>query len=306
MNSVLEINAESAIITVSKGFLVICRKEKEDKIPLDDIESIIINSYGTLISNNAIMRLSELHIPIVHCGKNALPCALTLDYGSNVYRKERINLQISASLPLQKNLWKQVVKAKIKNQSAVLSVLNKKNDDIALLADKVLSGDAKNMESYAARLYWGRLFGRNFKRNPDLEGINSFLNYGYAILRASFCRNITAGGLYPELGIHHTNQKNPFCLADDLMEPFRPYLDLLIIALDVNDQNTLNPIYKKALIDILNLELQFMGQRNHLRFIITQIINSFLNSLVLKKPALLYPLIDSDTLQEMKRSLTLE
>lgn len=306
MNSILEINAESAVITVNKGFLVIRCKEKEDKIPLDNIESIIINSYGTLISNNAIMRLAELHIPIVHCGKNANPCALTLDYGSNVYRKERINLQISASLPLQKNLWKQVVKAKIKNQSAVLAVLNKKYYDLSLLGDKVLSGDTKNMESVAARMYWKRLFYRNFKRNPDLEGINSFLNYGYAILRASFCRNITAGGLYPELGIHHTNQKNPFCLADDLMEPFRPYIDLLVKILEVNDQNMLNPIYKRALVKILDLKLPFMQEINHLRFIIPQIINSFINSLVLKKPVLVYPLIDSDTLNNLKMSLTLE
>lgn len=295
MISVLEINAESAVITVSKGFLVIRLDSDENKIPLDNIESLIVNSHAALISNHALMRLAEQNIPIVHCGRNAVPIALTLSYGANVYRKERIDLQLSASQPLIKNLWKQVVKAKIANQASVLTLGGRRSNDLSSLVDKVASGDTGNLEAVAARIYWERLFGKGFKRDPDLEGINSYLNYGYAILRASVCRNIVASGLLPELGIHHINQKNPYCLADDLMEPFRPFLDLLVYLMPLKQDCGLNPDHKRTLISILDLELPFVGQLTHLRFLIPRIINLYITALAEKKPQLVYPVITSET-----------
>jgi len=295
MISVVEINAESAVITVSKGFLLVRVDNVEEKIALDNIESLIINSHAALISNHAIMRLSELGIPVTHCGNNAIPCALTLPYGQNVYRKERIDLQLSASAPLEKNLWKQVIKAKIGNQAAVLALCGKRSNDLETLCGKVASGDIGNLEAVAARIYWERLFGKGFRRNPDQEGINSFLNYGYAILRASFCRNLVASGLLPELGIHHVNQKNPYCLADDLMEPFRPFMDLLIVSLGVTNDDPLTTKGKKSLISILDLEQNFMDQKTHLRFLVPRIINIYITSLAEKKPGLVYPEITAAT-----------
>lgn len=296
MISILEINAESALISVSKGFLVIKRDSTEEKVPLDNIESLIINAHGAMISNHAIMRLSEQNIPIIHCGQNAVPCSMTLSCGLNIYRKERIDMQLAASLPLKKNLWKQVIKAKILNQAKVLELNGRKHHDVARLIEKVASGDTGNMESVAARAYWERLFGKGFKRNPDLEGINSFLNYGYAILRASFCRNIVAGGLLPELGIHHINQKNPYCLADDLMEPLRPFIDLLISQMKITPDNALLPAHKRLLICILDLEMPFLEQKTHTRFLIPRVINLYIASLAEKKSGISYPVISNDTL----------
>lgn len=300
MNSVVEISSDGISISVSKGFLLIKQQETEERIPLSEIETLIINSYGAYISNKAIMRLSENCVPIVHCGQNAIPCAITLPYGNNVYRKDRIELQIGSSLPLKKNLWQQVIKAKIRNQAKVLELSSKRHNDLDTMADKVQSGDVGNLEAVAARIYWERLFGKGFKRNPDLPGINSFLNYGYAILRASMCRCIVASGLIPELGIHHHNQMNPYCLADDLMEPFRPYIDLCVSILQTTETSPLTTIQKKVLVGLLDLPMQFQDTNTHLRYCIQRTVTDFVASLGQKKASLAFPLICTDTVISIK------
>lgn len=301
MTSVVEINTDSAVISVSKGFLLIRRDTAEDKIPLSDIESLIINAHGALISNHAIMRLTENGIPLVHCATNAMPCAITLHYGANVYRKDRIQMQIAASQPLKKNLWQQVIKAKVGNQATVLDVCGKSSQDLHVMAAKVGSGDPGNIEAIAARAYWERLFGKGFRRKPELEGINSYLNYGYAILRASFCRNLVAAGLLPELGIHHHNQMNPFCLADDLMEPFRPFVDLLVKALNLPPEAPLTTKHKRHLISILDLELSWQGKKTHLRFVIPLLIQQFINSLINKKAILPFPEVNQNNKEAIEQ-----
>jgi len=304
MNSVVEISSEGINISVSKGFLLVKQQEAEDKIPLSDIETLIINSYGAYISNKAIMRLSENNIPIIHCGQNAVPCSMTLPYGNNVYRKDRIELQIKGSLPLKKNLWQQVIKAKIRNQAAVLELNKFRHNDLDALADKVQSGDVGNNEAIAARIYWERLFGEGFRRNTDLPGINSFLNYGYAILRASMCRHIVAAGLIPELGIHHHNQMNPYCLADDLMEPFRPYIDLCVRLQLISATSPLSTAHKKTLIGLLDLPVLIADTNSHVRYCIQRAVSDFVLSLVQKKAGIFYPQISGKTLFNMQEQLT--
>lgn len=304
MTTVVEINSDSCGISVSKGFLLISVQGKEEKIPFSDIEALIINSHGAYITNQAIMRLGGEGIPIVHCGGNAMPCALTLPCSANVYRKSRIELQAGCSLPLKKKLWQLVVSAKVRNQAAVLKLNGKKYLDMELLAGKVLSGDTGNVEATAARFYWERLFGKEFRRNPDLPGINSFLNYGYAILRAVMCRYITASGLLPELGIHHQNQMDPYCLADDLMEPFRPFTDLLISALPLERDAGLTPNYKKKLIGILDLPLEHNDISTHLRYCMQRAVEQFIQALESKKADLQYPRI-SQVVSEQLREQTI-
>ncbi|PKN71112.1 MAG: type II CRISPR-associated endonuclease Cas1 [Candidatus Cloacimonetes bacterium HGW-Cloacimonetes-3] len=295
MNSVVEISSDGISISVSKGFLLVKQQESEEKIPLSEIETLVINSYGAYISNKAIMRLSEEGVPIVHSGQNAIPCAITLPYGNNVYRKDRIELQIKSSLPQKKNLWQQVIKAKIRNQAMVLELNNLRHNDLDTLADKVQSGDVGNLEAVAARIYWERLFGKGFRRNPDLPGINSFLNYGYAILRASMCRCIVASGLIPELGIHHHNQMNPYCLADDLMEPFRPYIDICISIQQISDATPLSTMHKKTLIGLLDLPVKLQDNNTHIRYCILHAVEDFVQSLVQKKASITFPLICAET-----------
>ncbi len=300
MTTVVEINAESCGIAVSKGFLLVSTAAEEKKIPLSDIEAVVVNAHGACITNGAMMRLGEEGIPIVHCGKNSQPCSLTLPYGANVRRKDRIEQQISSSLPLKKNLWQQVITAKIANQAAVLKLAGKKHQDLDLLCHKVLSGDSGNAEAVAARFYWERLLGKEFKRDPDAPGINSFLNYGYAILRAAMCRNIVASGLLPELGIHHHNQLNPYCLADDLMEPYRPFTDLLICVLNPGLEAGLTPDFKRKLVGVLDLPLTHAGIDTHLRYCLQRTVDQFIQALGIKKASLSFPLIGEDVLAQIQ------
>lgn len=294
MNSILEIIAEACRISVTKGFLLIARGTAEDKVPLSEIEALIISSRGAVITNQAIHRLSEEGVPIVHNGPNAQPCALTLPYGANIFRKERITWQISASQPLRKNLWRQVVKAKISNQAAVLGLAGKRRNDLDALAAGVLSGDSGNAEAVAARSYWQRLFGKSFRRNPDLPGINAHLNYGYAILRASLCRALVASGLLPELGIHHRNLMDPFCLADDLMEPYRPFADLLVHTLRISTKAALTSERKIILAGLLNLPLSHENTDTRLRFCLLRTVEQLVRSFEAKKPLLNYPTVTAD------------
>lgn len=296
MKTVVEIEGESCGISVNKGFLLVRRGEEASKIPLSEIEALIIFSHGAYITNQALARLSAEGVPIVHCGGNAQPCALTLPYGSNVYRKQRIACQIAASEPLRKNLWRQVVISKISNQARVLQLCGKACQDLDHLAGKVLSGDTGNCEATAARFYWERLFEKGFKRDPDLPGINAHLNYGYAVLRASFCRHLVAAGFIPELGIHHRNQMDPYCLADDLMEPFRPFTDLLTHAMGIAVEEGLCPERKRQLVSLLDLPLQFNGEDTRLRYAIQNVVEMFARSLEQKKPGLAYPRIGQQTL----------
>lgn len=284
--------------------MLVRRGDEASKIPLSEIEALIIVSHGAYITNQALARLSAEGVPIVHCGANAQPCALTLPYGANVYRKQRIASQIAAREPLKKNLWRQVVVAKISNQARVLQLCGQPYQDLDHLAEKVLSGDTGNCEATAARFYWERLFGPSFRRDPDLPGANAHLNYGYAILRASFCRHLVAAGFIPELGIHHRNQMDPYCLADDLMEPFRPYTDLLVHALGQSREEGLTPEHKRQLVSLLDLALTFTGEESRLRYAIQGSVELFTRSLEQKKPGLCYPQIGPQT-QERVRNLLL-
>ncbi len=303
MTTVIEVNAESCSISVSKGFLLVKSGETEEKIPVSDLEALVLNSRGVCITGQALARLGGQGIPVVHAGANSMPCAVTLPYGDNVYRRERVLRQIACSLPLKKNLWRIVVSAKIANQARVLELTGNKHHDLDQLSTKVLSGDSGNAEAIAARFYWERLFGSWFRRNPDLPGVNGFLNYGYAILRAAMCRGLVASGLIPELGIHHHNQMNPFCLADDLMEPFRPYVDLLIFCLALTPDAELLPAHKRALVSLLDLPLENEGVSTHLRYCLQRAVEQFLKCLETKKPELVFPLIGELTLMKIKGGL---
>jgi CRISPR-associated protein Cas1 len=159
---------------------------------------------------------------------------------------------------LEKRLWQAVVKAKILNQASILSFFTREDEKQLLeLAKKVSSGDKENIEAQAAKKYWRKLFGEDFRRDFNQIGINSLLNYGYAILRSATARAIFSAGLHPAIGIFHKNQENAFCLVDDLMEPFRPIVDFIVKRIVEKNSNIseLTPEIKKNLTKILNLEL---------------------------------------------------
>ena len=230
---------------------------------------------------------------IVVLGSNYLPSGIFYPTNPHYLHKQKINLQIQSSKPLEKRLWQQVVKAKILNQATILSYFTTDDEkQLFELAKKVSSGDKENLEAQAARKYWQRLFGLDFRRNFESAGINSMLNYGYAVLRAATARAIFASGLHPAIGIHHSNQENAFCLVDDLMEPFRPIVDFVVKKIAEENKNIeeLTPEIKKSLTKILNLDLTTCAGTTPINNCLTKLCQSFVRSLENQEANLDFPL----------------
>ena len=224
-HNIIEISTNNKKLSVYHGFLRIEENGSVQKdIPFNFISAIIITAFNVIYTNNLLQRLCEENIPLIILGKNYAPNGMLLSYIGQSKQTEIQYLQIENKKPLEKRIWQLIIKEKIKNQSKVLNLCNKENK-LQHIYKTVLSGDSSNREAYAARLYFKALFGDDFTRDKDLAGINSFLNYGYAILRSSLARYVVAAGLNPSYGIAHCNKLNPFCLVDDLIEPFRPIID---------------------------------------------------------------------------------
>lgn len=201
------------------------------RIPIEDIGVMVLDNKQITITQGALGALLDNKVAVITCDEQRMPSGLLLPLEGNTTQSERFRDQIEASLPLKKQLWQQTIQAKILNQSSVL--YRQRGLDCGNMeawAKQVKSGDADNLEGRAAAFYWQSLFGdiKGFRR--DREGIppNNLLNYGYAILRAVVARALVGSGLLPTLGIHHHNRYNAYCLADDVMEPYRPYVDKLV------------------------------------------------------------------------------
>ena len=223
----IEISREPAHLSVRLGQLVLKRGGNSvGQIPCEDIGVLIVDNPRVTYSHAALAKLADCGATVVLCGNNHLPSAIVLplaDHGQVVWR---LNDQLAAKRPLRKQLWRQVVRAKVRGQAQNLPVGSAPRKKLIQLASEVKSGDPKNVEARAARLYWAHwLAEEEFRRNPDLPGLNAFLNYGYAVMRAAVARALVAAGLLPALGLHHRNRSNAFCLADDLVEPLRPLVD---------------------------------------------------------------------------------
>jgi CRISPR-associated protein Cas1 len=225
----------------------------ETSLPLEDIGMLIIDNPQISITNALIMSLNENNSAIISCDSSHMPLGLILPMFSNTIFSEKLHAQLQASIPLKKNLWKQTITAKISNQAALLRKEGIDAKKLGFYLKKITSGDAGNVEGRAAAYYWDNLFGsKMFLRHRCGEPPNNLLNYGYAILRAIMARSIIASGLLPSLGIHHRNKYNPYCLSDDLMEPFRPYVDAIVldIARETPDLEEMTTDIKKKLLQI--------------------------------------------------------
>jgi CRISP-associated protein Cas1 len=226
IHRVVELQEQGNHAHLERWFLVVERAGQEaGRVPLDDIAVLLFSGPGNSLSTNLITALSERSVCVVVCGDNYHPKALVLPFDSHHLHRQRLEAQINASEPLKKRLWQQIIRAKVENQSACLRRCTQPDPTLDALIHRVGSGDPENIEAQAARRYWSGLFDEGFTRDPARPGINALLNYGYAVLRAATARALVAAGLYPALGLHHTNQANAFVLADDLMEPFRPLID---------------------------------------------------------------------------------
>ena len=200
-------------------------------IPIEDLGSVILEHPQISFTTYLLDELLAHKVAVVTCSQKYMPNGIFLPLDGNSEQTERIRTQLEASVPLKKQLWQQTIKAKIQNQALVLRKLNLNATRLENLIEKVTSGDAKNCEAEAAAYYWKEIYGKHFVRTRDRDTPNAQLNYGYAILRSIVARAITASGMFPSIGIHHKNKYNAFCLADDIMEPYRPYVDWIVLNL---------------------------------------------------------------------------
>ncbi|MGY8903279.1 MAG: type II CRISPR-associated endonuclease Cas1 [Burkholderiales bacterium] len=257
---IVEIADDRRHLFMSRGFMVVQDTEGERKelgqIPLDDVAAVIANAHGLSYTNNLLITLAERGAPFVLCAANHNVVGMLLPIDGNYHQAKRFDAQIAASKPILKRLWAEVVRAKLEQQAAALEAAGAPTAPLTALVSKVRSGDPENLEAQGARRYWGLLFGSDFRRDQDAGGVNAMLNYGYTVLRAATARAVVAAGLHPTLGLHHSNENNPMRLVDDLMEPFRPVVDLKVWQLKRNGEAQITAETKRALVRTLYDDMQ--------------------------------------------------
>lgn len=251
------------------------KKQSEVTKPIEDIGVVLLDNRQITITSGALEMLLENNCAVITCDSKSMPVGLMLPLYGNTTQNERFRQQLDASLPLKKQLWQQTIKSKIDNQASVLrDCIGEEMKCMRIWADDVKSGDSDNLEARAAAYYWKCLFTKIDGFTREREGIppNNLLNYGYAILRAIVARGLVASGLLPTFGIHHHNRYNAYCLADDIMEPYRPYVDELVFNI-INsgiDYTNITKEIKVKLLEIPTLEVKIGGKRSPLMIAVSQ------------------------------------
>ncbi|MBI2968462.1 MAG: type II CRISPR-associated endonuclease Cas1 [Bacteroidetes bacterium] len=253
------------------------KEETRSAIPVEDIGIVVMDNRQITVTQGLIAALLENNAALIACDNTHLPAGLLLNLSGNHVQTEKFKAQIEASLPLKKQLWQQTVQAKIRNQAALLKRKNMEVENMERWADDVQSGDIGNLEARAAAYYWKNIFSHIFLLSDDAPGggffrdrngppPNNLLNYGYAILRATVARGLVASGLLPTLGIHHHNKYNAYCLADDIMEPYRPFVDEIVLKIAEAGENfyELSKEIKTKLLNIPALDIMIDGQSSPL------------------------------------------
>ena len=236
--------------------------------PIEDIGLLILDHQQITVTQALLAKLLANNTAVITCDNTHHPAGLLLSLDGHSLQSQKFQAQVGATIPLKKQLWQQTVIAKIKNQAAMLAFAREENKLLLNLAIIVKSDDSENCEAQAAAYYWKKVFPGflEFRRERYGPPPNNLLNYGYAILRASVARSLVASGLLPTLGIHHRNQYNAYCLADDIMEPYRPYVDYTVYQLIRNNGQYLemSPSMKKALLEIPAMDVKIDGKKSPL------------------------------------------
>ena len=270
------------------------KKEAERTIPIEDIGVVILDNRRITITSGVMEALLENNCAVITCNQKSMPIGLLLPLSGNTIQNERFHSQLEASLPLRKQLWQQTIKQKIFNQEHTLRInTDKETNCMRVWSNDVRSGDPDNLEARAAAYYWKNLFTEypNFVR--DREGIppNNLLNYGYAILRAIIARALVGSGLLPTLGIHHHNRYNAYCLADDIMEPYRPYVDQLVLDI-IHNYTEISDITREIKMQLLSipiLDVVINGKRSPLMIAVQQTTASLAKCFAGESKRISYP-----------------
>lgn len=282
-------------LSLKDNQMVINTKEMPDmtkSIPIEDIGYVVLEHQQTAITLPLLNALSDNNVAVIFCGDNRMPNAMLMNLDSNKTQGESFRAQIEASEPLKKGIWKQVIETKIRNQAALLNKLGKDGDLLKPYYSNVKSGDTDNREGIAAKMYWRELFGEDFMRNREGAVPNNLLNYGYTLLRAAVARALMGSGLLPALGIFHRNRYNAFPLADDIMEPYRPYVDEIVYHMYINGITELDKDAKSQLLHVLFADTVFSKVTRPLEVGLTMTTSSLAKCYMGTSKKIIYPLLE--------------
>lgn len=243
-----------ARLCLRKGQMVVDRYGcDQETVPVEDIGVLILDHPCISHTQGLLAACFEQNAAVMVCDAKHLPSAMFLPFGAHTLHSKVVAMQSTVSAPVRKRLWKSMVCSKISGQAKAIRLSGNDPGPLDAFAARVRPGDPDNIEAQAARFYWQRLFGADFRRDHEEGGINALLNYGYAIVRGAVARAIAGAGLHPSLGIHHHNQYNSFCLADDLVEPLRPVVDLVVHSIGRDSSEVrLEKESRRRLLEVLN------------------------------------------------------
>lgn len=268
-----------AYLSTKNEQLVVSYPDSDDvkTVAIEDIGILVLENQQITITNGLLEKLVRNNAAIINCDQQHMPVGLLMPLSGHTEQSERFRNQINASVPLKKNLWQQTVSAKISNQAGLLHEKGVAVKNMQHWAKNVTSGDTLNHEARAAVYYWQNLFRmENFNRHQKGVPPNNLLNYGYAILRAITARAIVSSGMLPTLGIFHRNKYNAYCLADDIMEPYRPFVDLIVCHIMETEDNyeELSVVIKKHLLGIATIDVTIDDKKSPLMVAMSRTTNS--------------------------------
>lgn len=268
------------------------KEQGERTVPIEDIAAVVMENQQITITNGLLEKLLNRGVAVINCNRQHLPIGLFLPLIGHSEQTERFRNQINASVPLKKNLWQQTITAKILNQAALLKENGTPVQNMLHWAKSVNSGDTQNHEARAAAYYWQNIFKiEGFNRQQKGIPPNNLLNYGYAILRAISARALVSSGMHPTFGIFHKNKYNPYCLADDIMEPYRPFIDLIVKDIYETEDSIeeLTVGIKKQLLETIAMDVIIDDKRSPLMVAMSRTTNSLYQCFTGVSRKLLYP-----------------
>ena len=267
-------------------------KDVEEVItrPIEDVGVVVVENQMVHFTVPLLNALADNNVAVIFCNAQCMPNTMLMPLESNAIQQEVYRFQIEVSLPTKKRIWKDIIEYKIRNQAALLDMLGYDGKILKPYYMNVLSGDSGNREGLAAKIYWQQMYGREFSRNRNGEDPNSLLNYGYAILRAAVARALLGSGLFPAFGLFHRNRYNAFPLADDIMEPYRPFVDYAVYQIfERSPEACLDKETKQSLVRILFADVKMKDQVRPLLVALSMTTASLVRALKDKKESIIYP-----------------
>lgn len=258
--------------------------------PIEDVGVVIVENQMVHFTVPLLNALADNNVAVILCNAQCMPNTMLMPLESNAVQQEVYRFQIEASLPTKKRIWRDIIEYKIRNQAALLDKLGHDGKILKPYYMNVLSGDSDNREGLAAKIYWQEMYGRQFNRDRNGDEPNSLLNYGYAILRAAVARALLGSGLFPAFGLFHRNRYNAFPLADDIMEPYRPFVDYAVYQIfECLPEAYLDKEIKQSLVRVLFTDVKMKDQIRPLQIALSMTTASLVRALKDKKESIIYP-----------------